>query len=82
MQPLLDILEVIEDQKDFWQERDLSGLSPAFLERLNELKPYSLVKPKPDKIFETPAVFLEKVEKSKNILSLSSYIRQQAHSNI
>lgn len=72
MQPLLDILEVIEEHKDFWQERDLSGLSPAFLERLNELKPYSLVKPNPDKIFETPEVFLENVEKSKNILSLAS----------
>jgi len=72
MQPLLDILEVIEEHKDFWQERDLSVLSPAFLERLNELKPYSLVNPDPDKIFETPAVFLENMEKSKNILYLSS----------
>lgn len=72
MKPLLDILEVIEDHKDFWQERDLSGLPPAFLERLNELKPYSLVNPDPDKIFETPAVFLENVDNSKNILHLSS----------
>lgn len=72
MQPLLDILEVIEEHKDFWQERDLSDLSPAFLERLNELKPYSLVKPDTDKFFETHSVFLENMEKSKNILSLSS----------
>jgi len=72
MKPLLDILEVIEEHKDFWQERDLSGLPPAFLERLNELKPYYLVNPDPNKIFETPAVYLENVEKSKNILHLSS----------
>lgn len=72
MQPLLDILEVIEEHKDFWQERDLSGLSPTFLERLNELKPYSLVKPDTDKLFETHSVFLENVEKSKDILSLAS----------
>lgn len=72
MQPLLDILEVIEENKDFWQERDLSGLPPAFLERLNELKPYSLVKPDNDKLFETHSVFLENVEKSKDILSLAS----------
>jgi predicted transcriptional regulator len=72
MHPLLDILDVIEEHKEFWQDRDLSGLSPAFLERFNELKPYSLVKPDPDKIFETPAVFLKNIEKSKNILSLSS----------
>ncbi|WP_269850964.1 hypothetical protein [Methanosarcina horonobensis] len=59
MQPLLDTLEVIEGHKNFWQERDLSDLSPAFLRRLNELKPYSLVKPDPDKIFETSAIFLK-----------------------
>lgn len=75
MQSLLDTLEVIEEHKNFWQERDLSGLSPAFLERLNELKPYSLVNPTPDKIFETPAVFLKNVKKSKNILYLSSIFR-------
>lgn len=72
MQPLIDTLEVIEENKIFWQERDLSDLSPAFLERLNELKPYSLVKPDPDKIFEIPSVFLKNIEKSKNILSLFS----------
>lgn len=72
MKPLLDILEVIEEHKNFWQERDLSDLSPEFLERLNELKPYSLVKPDPDKIFETSPVFLKNIEKSKRILSLSS----------
>jgi predicted transcriptional regulator len=72
MKPLLDTLEVIEEHKIFWQERDLSDLSPAFLERLNELKPYYLVKPDPDKIFETSSLFLKNIEKSKSILSLSS----------
>lgn len=72
MKPLLDTLEVIEEHQKFWQERDLSDLSPAFLERLNELKPYSLVKPDPDKIFETSSVFLKNIGKSKKILVLSS----------
>lgn len=72
MQPLVDILEVIEEHRDFWKERDLSDLSPVFLERLNELKPYFLIKPDPDKIFETPAVFLENMKKSEKILCLSS----------
>jgi len=72
MKPLLETLEVIEEHEKFWQERDLSDLSPAFLERLNELKPYSLVKPDPDKIFETSRIFLKNIEKSKNIMSLSS----------
>lgn len=72
MKPLLDTLEVVEGHKNFWDNRDLSDLSPIFLERLNELKPYFLVKPDPDKIFETSPVLLENLEKSKNILFLSS----------
>jgi predicted transcriptional regulator len=45
---------------------------PFFLERLNELKSCSLVKPDPDNIFEPSAVFLENIKKSKNILAFSS----------
>ena len=72
MEPLLDTLQVIEENADYWQERDLSGLPRVFLGRLNELKPCSLVKPDPDNIFEPPAVFLENIGKSKKILSFSS----------
>ena len=72
MEPLLDTLQVIEENADYWQERDLSGLPKVFLGRLNELKPCSLVKPDPDNIFEPPAVFLENIGKSKKILSFSS----------
>jgi predicted transcriptional regulator len=72
MEPLLDTLKVIEGNADYWRERDLSDLPTAFLERLDELKPCSLVKPDPDNIFEPPAVFRENIEKSKKILSFSS----------
>ncbi len=72
MEPLLDILEVIEENEDFWQERDLSEVPTAFLERLNELKPYSLIKPDPNNIFEPPEEFVENIKKSKHILSLTS----------
>ncbi|AKB23534.1 Transcriptional regulator, ArsR family [Methanosarcina sp. MTP4] len=72
MEPLLDILEVIEENEDFWQERDLSGVPTTFLERLNELKPSSLIRPNPDNIFEPPKKFMENIKKSKHILSLSS----------
>lgn len=65
MEPLLDTLKVIEGNADYWRERDLSGLPTAFLERLDELKPCSIVKPDPDNIFEPPTVFRENIEKSK-----------------
>lgn len=72
MEPLLNTLEVIEENLHYWHERDLSSLPHSFLERLNELKSCALIEPDPDNIFEPPAVFLEKMQKSKKILSFSS----------
>jgi predicted transcriptional regulator len=72
MEPLLDTLQVIEGNADYWQERDLTALPRTFLERLNELKSCFLVKPDPDNIFEPSAVFRENIGKSKKILSFSS----------
>lgn len=72
MEPLLDTLQVIEANADYWQERDLTALPKAFLERLNELKSCFLVKPDPENFFEPSAVFLENVRESKKILSFSS----------
>jgi predicted transcriptional regulator len=72
MEPLLDMLQVIEENPFYWQERDLSDLPVPFLERLNELKSCSLIKPDPDYMFELPAVFLENIRKSEKILIFSS----------
>jgi len=72
MEPLLNILEVIEGNLYYWQERDLSSIPHSFLERLNELKSCSLIEPDPDNIFEPPAVLLENIQRSKKILSFLS----------
>ncbi len=72
MEPLLEMLEVIEENEDFWQERDLRGVPTTFLERLGELKPSSLIRPNPDNIFEPPTEFQENMKKSKRIFFLSS----------
>jgi len=72
MEPLLDTLEVIEGNLHYWQERDLSSIPHSLLERLNELKSCSLIEPDPDNIFEPPAIFLENIRKSRQILSYSS----------
>jgi predicted transcriptional regulator len=72
MEPLLDILQVIEKNEDYWQERDLTALPRLFLRRMNELQSCFLVKPDPDNIFEPSAVFLENIKNSKKIISFSS----------
>lgn len=72
MEPLLDTLQVIERNADYWHEHDFTAMPREFLERLDELKSCVLVKPDPDNIFEPPAVFLENIGKSKKILSFSS----------
>lgn len=72
MEPLIDILEVIEGNLHYWQERDLSSIPNYLLERLNELKSCYLIKPDQDNIFEPPRVFVEKMLQSKQILTFSS----------
>ncbi len=72
MEPLLDTLKVIEENPYYWQERDLNDLPVSFLERLNELKSCSLIKPDPGNIFEPPTLFLENMRKSRSILTFSS----------
>lgn len=72
MEPLLDTLQVIEENKDYWQDRDLTALPNPFLERLNELKSCFLVKPDPDNIFEPSPIFMENIRKSKEIVFYSS----------
>ncbi|HHV24581.1 MAG: winged helix-turn-helix domain-containing protein [Methanosarcina sp.] len=72
MEPLINTLQVIAENADFWQERYLTALPRMFLERLDELQSCIIVKPDPDNIFEPSAVILENIEKSKRILSFSS----------
>ncbi|MCC4765222.1 DUF1724 domain-containing protein [Methanosarcina sp. DH1] len=72
MEPLLDTLQVIEENAEYWQDRDLSELPRTFLKRLNELKFCFLVRPDPDNIFEPSSVFLDNIRKSKKILCFSS----------
>jgi predicted transcriptional regulator len=72
MEPLLDTLELIEENANYWQERDLSDLPRVFLESLNELKFCPIVKPDSDKIFEPPAILVDNIKKSKKIFSFSS----------
>lgn len=72
MEPLLDVLQVIEKNMDYWEERNLTALPRSLLKRINDLQSCFLVKPDPDNIFEPSAVFLENIKKSKKILSFSS----------
>ncbi len=72
MEPLINTLQVIEENADYWKERHLTPLPRTFLERLDELHSCFIVKPDPDNIFEPPAVFLDNIEKSKRILLFSS----------
>ncbi len=72
MDPLINVLEVIEENSHYWEERDLTDLPEPFLERLDELKGYIVIRPDPDNIFEPPVAFLENIRKSRNIMVFSS----------
>ncbi|MDD3043023.1 MAG: winged helix-turn-helix domain-containing protein [Methanosarcinaceae archaeon] len=77
MKPLLDLLDVIEENEEFWQERNLEEVPLPLLHRLNELKPYTLVEPNSNNIFDLPELFIENLSKSKHILSMLTYFHPQ-----
>lgn len=73
MEALLNILAVIEENEEFWQERNLNEVPPALLQRLDELNPYTLVEQNQNNIFDLPEEFMENLSKSKHILSILTF---------
>lgn len=77
MNPLLDLLDVIEADEEFWQERNLEAVPLALLSRLNEIKPYTLLEPDSNSIFDLPEAFTQNLANSKQILCMFTYFHPQ-----
>ncbi|MFY9199515.1 MAG: helix-turn-helix transcriptional regulator [Methanosarcina flavescens] len=73
MQPLVNIVDVFEDNFDYWAERDLQGIPPAFRKRLGELKKSKLIQPDLDRMFELDPEIVENISKSTRILECIAY---------
>ena len=73
MQPLVSIIEVFEDNFDYWVERDFQGIPPSFRKRLGELRKCKLIQPDLDRMFELDTEIVENLSKSSRILECVAY---------
>ncbi len=73
MQPLVSIIEVFEDNFDYWTERDLQGIPLSFRKRLGELRNCKLIQPDLDRMFELDPEIVENLSKSGSILECIAY---------
>ena len=73
MNPLMDTLMVIEENKEYWANRDLSQLPSDLFKRLGELGHYFIVEPDLNHMFELPIEFTANIKNSKRIMTCASY---------
>lgn len=73
MQPLVNIVDVFEDNFDYWAERDLQGIPHDFRKRLGELRKCKLIQPDLDRMFELDPEIVENLSKSNHILECLAY---------
>ncbi|WP_292388264.1 helix-turn-helix transcriptional regulator [Methanosarcina sp. UBA5] len=73
MQPLVSVIDVFEDNFDYWAERDFQGIPPSFRSRLGELRKCKLIQPNLDRMFELDPEIVEDLSKSSSILECIAY---------
>ena len=73
MQPLVSVIDVFEDNFEYWVERDLHGIPPSFRKRIGELGNCKLIQPDLDRMFELDPEIVENLFESKYILECIAY---------
>lgn len=73
MKPLLDTLSVIEENADYWADRDISKIPVYLLHRIGELGHCITVEPEIDHMFEMIPEYVKNAEKSRKFETLISY---------
>ncbi|WP_440952108.1 helix-turn-helix transcriptional regulator [Methanococcoides sp. FTZ1] len=77
MLPLINTLSMISDNRNYWEEHDITILPPHLFKRLHELGNYLLLEPDLHHTFEIPKEFTENLLKSKEIKSIISFYRPE-----
>jgi len=73
MQPLVSVIDVFEDNFDYWAERDFQGIPTSFRRRLGELRKCKLIQPDLDRMFELDPEIVENLSKSSSVLECIAY---------
>lgn len=73
MLPLLNTLEVIEENKEYWASRETDIIPSELFMRLGELRECRVIEPDLNHLFDLPREFTENLIRSKCIMSSISY---------
>lgn len=73
MLPLVETLEVFEENFDYWSKRRLEGIPETLKGRIGELKDCKLIRPDMSNMFELDTEFVEKLLLSRQISGFTSY---------
>lgn len=77
MEPLLNIMRVIEENKNFWITRDLNLIPPDLFNRIGEIGHYFLIEPDLNRMFELSKEFQGNMLRSNKIFTCISYVHPQ-----
>lgn len=77
MEPLLNTMRVIEENKDFWTTRDFTALPSDLFKRLSEIGHYLLIEPDLSCMFELPREFRDNLFRSQKVSCFISYVHPQ-----
>lgn len=78
MEPFLNSIEVFEVNGEYWKNRDLTPIPEYLLERIDELGKCELLEPDVEHMLETPKVFVDNIQSSKEIFTLVSYFHPES----
>jgi predicted transcriptional regulator len=77
MLPYLNIVEVFEENGEYWLTRNLKGIPWPLLKRLGELGNYLLIEPDLNYLFEFPREFRENIFKSNFVMAFTAYFHPE-----
>ncbi|AKB26064.1 hypothetical protein MSMTP_2595 [Methanosarcina sp. MTP4] len=73
MIPLLKTLGVFSENKDYWENHNISAIPPHLLDKIEDLGHCEFVEPDLDRMYETPKKIEEKLVISAHVMEISSY---------
>lgn len=78
LQELIDTLEVVEENPDYWKKQDLSAIPEKLQNRIKELEKCEILEPDSEHLFETPDFFRKNILISKEVLTFVSYFHPES----
>lgn len=73
MQPLLDVLSVYTDNKNYWENHNFNAIPSCLLERIEEMGNCELLEPNLNRVYELPEKMVEYLNQSTYVHEVSSY---------